>query len=109
MSAEKKKTNGHDPTAERIVAVLERIEGEIQGLRGEVRATSERLDVFKFETTRALTDINHQIADMGEDVACLRADVHDLRGEMKERREESKGTFAARLQRLEDVVFKRTG
>jgi predicted nuclease with TOPRIM domain len=112
------KTNGHDPTAARMVELLEGIQGELQGLRGEVRATNQRLDTFKDEVVAALIEIHHDIADTNVRISDtnerfdrLTGEVHQtnerldrLNGEVRETND-----HGARIVALEKAVFKRTG
>jgi len=123
------KGNGHDPLAAQMVAVLERIEGEIRGMRKDL---TQRIDqtnkdltelrselvAFKDEVRGELTDIrgelreiHHEIAETNtrvsrtnEALTELRTDVHELRGEVR-----TMSDYGARILRLEDAVFKRTG
>lgn len=95
------KGNGHDPLTVRMVEILERIEGEVKGLRGEV------------------TTLRDDMHTLREDVHEIRADVSTLKNEMRGLREEMRadlaqhdeahGDLISRVARLEAAVFKKTG
>lgn len=87
MATTKKKTNGHDPATERMVAVLERIEGELH-------KTNTRLDVLH------------------DDVVALQAGQRSIVNELRGLRSESRAELedhGERLAKLEKAVFKRAG
>ena len=90
-----KKKNGHDPGTSRMIEVLERIEKELTGLRGdvtrlrgEVRGVREELEGFRIETRDELLD--------------LHAEQHQLRMELRT-------SIDLRLTKLEAAVFPSTG
>jgi predicted nucleic acid-binding Zn-ribbon protein len=114
------KSNGHDPATTQMIAVLERIELEIRGMRkdftgsintltgrvdtltGRIDALVERVEetnaelaAFKQEVSTRLTDLHHTVADTN-------VRVTDLSNEVRVE-------VGGRLNRLEDAVFKPTG
>jgi hypothetical protein len=100
----KKKTNGHDPATARMVELLEEIRdgiktsnarlealsGEVEGLRGEIREVRDDVRAFKVDTVHAFLALNHDI--IGEEI-----------------RGGPRGTLKARVERLEEAVFKKMG
>jgi uncharacterized coiled-coil DUF342 family protein len=103
MSSEK--GNGHDPITVQMVEILQKIHGEIAGLRRE-------FNDFRDETRGELTDIrgelreiHHEIADTNVRLTTTNERLEDLRSEMRAgfRRESA---LDVRVTRLEEAVFK---
>jgi uncharacterized coiled-coil DUF342 family protein len=108
-----KKTNGHDPNTAEMVGLLRELvqevratnaridqtnarldqtNAEVRELRGEIREVRDDVRAFKVDTVRAFIALNHDITDIGEEI-----------------RGGPRGTLRARVERLEDAVFKRAG
>jgi chromosome segregation ATPase len=100
-----KKGNGHDPSTDRIVEVLERIDKRLQNVEGEARQTREELHAFRAETREELSAMGADVSSLRTEVASLRAETRTelglLREEVHELRAEMKGSLEARIAKLE--------
>ena len=96
MATKKSKTNGHNPSTERVIAVLERIEGELHAFREETReridATNERLDA----TNQRLDATNDRLLHLDAEMHGLHTDLMNKVAVLHK----------TRFLRLEAAVFK---
>jgi prophage DNA circulation protein len=125
-----KKTNGHEPSTERMIAVLERIEKRTEeavqalgigfaALRKDLQAVRAELHDFKDETRSELVALNGEVAAIRNEVTGMRAEVgadlermvgenYAARDAIQELRQ-ALAEQGARTARLEEAVFKKTG
>jgi predicted nucleic acid-binding Zn-ribbon protein len=112
------KTTGHDPLTVRMVEVLERIEAQVTGLHDEVRTTNVRLTELRGEVAGVREDLNALREETRGEIMDIRSTAHDIRGELIDLRSEvramgdrerAREEHEARIVRLEQAVFKRTG
>jgi predicted RNase H-like nuclease (RuvC/YqgF family) len=101
-------SNGHNTLTAQMVAVLERIEGEIKGLRGEVREIRDELGEVKAELSAFKTETRTELIQIHHDIADLQVEVHEIRVDLRTGLATQRD-HGARIQRLEETVFKRTG
>jgi archaellum component FlaC len=117
MATKRSKTNGHDPSTERMIAVLERIEArlgrvedELHGFRGETReridATNQRLDAMNDRLSHLDAGMHSLHTDLLNKLKVTNQAIADVRDVVRHEMHEVAVLHETRFLRLEAAVFK---